>query len=144
MNYKTQLVEYKTADYYATVDLRNLILRKPLGLYFNPDEHNESPDYHVATYQNNILIGCLMLTPIDAKTLKMRQVSVLDTMQGKGVGKEMVHFSEQFAKEKNFELMVLNARETAVKFYLGLNYIVVGEPFIEVTLPHRKMQKILF
>ena len=40
-------------------------------------------------------------------------------------------------------LLTLHARETAVAFYLRLGYRVVGEPFVEVTIPHRTMEKLL-
>jgi predicted GNAT family N-acyltransferase len=39
--------------------------------------------------------------------------------------------------------MVLNARDTAIPFYLHLGYELVGEPFVEVGIPHRKMRKAL-
>jgi len=39
--------------------------------------------------------------------------------------------------------MLLHARETAVSFYTELGYEVFGEPFVEVTVPHRKMRKTL-
>jgi predicted GNAT family N-acyltransferase len=42
-----------------------------------------------------------------------------------------------------YTTIILNARETAVKFYISLGYEIYGEPFVEVTLPHRKMKKTL-
>ena len=54
-----------------------------------------------------------------------------------------MEFSEEFARTHGFTFMVLNARETAVPFYLKLNYAIVGEPFEEVTIPHRRMMKAL-
>jgi predicted GNAT family N-acyltransferase len=39
--------------------------------------------------------------------------------------------------------MILHARATAVPFYLRLGYTVVGEPFEEVGIPHRGMEKAL-
>ena len=55
----------------------------------------------------------------------------------------MVRFSEELAIDKGFDKMVLSARDTAVSFYLRLGYELVGEPFEEVTIPHRKMLKLL-
>ena len=37
----------------------------------------------------------------------------------------------------------LAARQTAVGFYARLGYAVDGEPFIEKTIPHRTMRKML-
>ena len=36
--------------------------------------------------------------------------------------------------------IALHARESAVPFYLALGYGLVGEPFEEVGIPHRKMR----
>jgi len=37
--------------------------------------------------------------------------------------------------------MILSARDTAIPFYERLKYNVEGEPFEEVTIPHRLMAK---
>lgn len=39
--------------------------------------------------------------------------------------------------------MSLHARDTAVPFYNKLNYLQVGEPFIEVGITHFEMYKVL-
>jgi predicted GNAT family N-acyltransferase len=39
--------------------------------------------------------------------------------------------------------MILHAREAAVPFYLKLGYALAGEPFEEVGIPHRAMEKTL-
>ena len=71
----------------------------------------------------------------------MRQVAVEPDLQGQGIGAEMVRLSEQVGSEKGFTEMILHARDTAVAFYLRLGYEIVGEPFEEVTIPHREMRK---
>jgi predicted GNAT family N-acyltransferase len=73
----------------------------------------------------------------------MRQVAVDFEYQNLGVGKKMVQFAEAFALQKGFESMVLHARETAVPFYLSAGYTILGEPFTEVGIPHKKMIKTL-
>ena len=35
----------------------------------------------------------------------------------------------------------LSARATAIGFYQRLGYVAEGEPFLEVTLPHRLMRR---
>jgi len=74
----------------------------------------------------------------------MRQVAVDGTYQAKGIGKKLVEYSERLALEKNFDKIILNARDTAVKFYLKLGYRIEGEMFIEVEIPHYRMSKKLF
>lgn len=73
----------------------------------------------------------------------MRQVAVQADLQGQGLGRILVEFSEATARAHGFARMVLNARDTAVNFYLRLGYEIEGEPFTEVTIPHRRMSKLL-
>ena len=125
-----------------SVKLRFRVLRQPLGLNFDAEDlAAEFIDYHVAAFHDHHLVGVLLLRPLDAGTLKMRQVAVDFDWQGTGVGKSLVKFSEQFGREKGFGKIELHARENAVPFYLSLGYALEGELFYEVGIPHRKMHK---
>lgn len=135
-------VQHGSENYQKTVALRQEILRTPLGLQFSQEElEKEINDYHLAVFGPDDLIGCMVLTRLDALTVKMRQVAVKTEHQGKGTGMQMVSASEQMAKEKGFEKIILHARDTAVPFYLKLGYQTIGEVFTEVTIPHLKMEK---
>jgi predicted GNAT family N-acyltransferase len=136
-------VEFATPEYDQTVQLRDKILRKPLGLHFSEEQlAEEYADFHLAAFTHDwILRGCLVLTSKDEKTIKMRQVAVDEAVQKTGVGRQLVEASEILAQQKGFDTMELNARETAVPFYLKLNYAIQGEKFEEVGIPHFKMVK---
>jgi len=45
------------------------------------------------------------------------------------------------ANKNNFKTMILTARKTAVDFYKKVGYKVVSDEFIEITIPHYKMEK---
>jgi N-acetylglutamate synthase-like GNAT family acetyltransferase len=140
-------MEYKVADFaspeqLASIELRLRVLRWPLGLDFTPEQlAAEVHDLHLIALDNENLVACLVLTPQSSSVIKMRQVAVEPELQGKGVGTALVAFSERVAREKGYSRMVLHARDTAVPFYLRLDYEIEGEPFEEVTIPHRKMAK---
>ncbi len=137
-----RLLEHGSPLYEETVVLRDEILRKPLGLTFTPEQLGaEASDYHLACYDGDQLLGCLILTPLAGDALKMRQVAVAEDAQRRGVGRAMVEFSEDFARRNGFREIVLNARETAAPFYDTLGYQRLGERFEEVTIPHWKMIK---
>ncbi len=141
---KLRWVPHLSPAYALCVALRRDVLRKPLGLEFTVDQlAAESGSLHLAAFDEDVLVGCLMLTPKGKDTIQMRQVAVRPDHQGKGLGAAMVRESEAAARFHNYKRMVLNARETAVPFYLKLGYKVVGEPFVEVGLPHRRMEKVL-
>ena len=48
---------------------------------------------------------------------------------------------EAKAIEQGKQKMILHARDSAMDFYLSLGYIVVGDSFEEVGIPHHKMEK---
>lgn len=139
-----QLVEHGTAEYDETLALRYEILRRPLGLEFDPDAlAREDSDYHLAGYRDGELVACLVLTPHDDGEIKMRQVAVRESEQGRGVGRDLVRESERVARANGFSRVVLNARAAVVPFYEKLGYRVVGEPFEEVTIRHRGMERFI-
>jgi predicted GNAT family N-acyltransferase len=138
-------IAFGSPAYQATLSLRHVILRKPLGLSFDPAElAAEVTEIHVAAYEDSgQLTGCLVLKPLTGDKLKMRQVAVATHVQGTGVGRVLVEASERIARERGFAFMELNARDTAIPFYLRLGYHGIGEPFTEVGIPHLKMGKAL-
>ena len=134
-------VLFGSPEYDLTVELRREVLRRPLGLDFDPAAlAEEGRDTHVGLFDGESLLACLVLSPC-GEYLKMRQVAVRSDAQGRGVGRALVEASERWAVENGFATMALHARETAFPFYLRLEYTVVGEPFEEIGIPHRAMRK---
>ncbi len=134
-------IPHGSAAHWATVALRNAVLRKPLGLHFSAEELDAEKDsYHVACYRGERLVGCLVLLP-QGEDVRMRQVAVVAEWQGCGIGTAMVRYSEALAQKLGFRRMVLHAREAAVPFYEKLGYSKMGEGFEEVTIPHWAMVK---
>lgn len=137
-------IAHGSAAWRATVRLRDAVLRRPLGLVFDPAHlAAESDSIHLAAYEGGRLAGCLVLTPLDAHRIRMRQVAVRPDRQGRGIGSRLVRRSEAVAAALGFRSMVLHARASAVPFYLALGYRVTGPEFVEVSLPHRPMAKAL-
>lgn len=137
-----RLVVHGTPEYEATVALRFKVLREPLGLTFTQEQlATEASDLHCALWETTDLLACLILSPLAEGEIKMRQVAVRPDLQGKGLGRILVEFSEATARDRGYQDMVLNARDTAVPFYLRLGYELEGDPFTEVGIPHRKMRK---
>lgn len=128
------------------IDLRRKILREPLGLSFTDDELlSESVNNYflaIVDTESQALIGALLLQMVNDPTqLKMRQVAIRPDVQRIGFGRQLVQFSEDFAKSKNIQRLFLHARKSALPFYISLGYSWKDECFMEVGIEHYYMWK---
>ncbi|MDB4737855.1 GNAT family N-acetyltransferase [Verrucomicrobiales bacterium] len=135
--------QYGSDDYRTSCDLRDELLRKPLGMSLFDQDLGEEKDFiHlIGKNEEQELIAYLQFKKIEERTLKMQQVVVAEHAQGKGIGRRLVLFSEQFAIMSGFSSIILHARESVIEFYERLDYVREGERFLEVTIPHFKASK---
>lgn len=139
-----RMIDYGTKEYQQMVSLRNEILRKPIGLHFDKEElEREKDDVLMGAFEDDKLLGCCLLTKVDAKTVRLRQMAVPNNMQGKGIGRALMIFSENIARDLGYKTLIMHARKTALGFYEKLGYAKSGEEFEEVTIPHYVMEKAL-
>jgi len=135
-------IDHGSPEYIKMVDLRNQILRKPLGLTFTNEElENEKNEILIAAFEEDEILGCCVLCPIENERFRLRQMAVKDDVQGKGIGASIMSFAETIAKDKGYKYMLMHARDSAIGFYEKFGYKVIGTPFIEVNLPHHIMEK---
>ncbi len=85
----------------------------------------------------------LQFKPVDGKVIKMQQVVVAAHLQGQGIGRALVHFSEEHVRSLGYTEVTLHAREVVMSFYEALGYRQEGDVFMEVSLPHFKHRKVL-
>jgi N-acetylglutamate synthase-like GNAT family acetyltransferase len=137
-----KLIEYGSATYHQMVGLRIEILRRPLGLSFTKEQlEAEKDDFFLGAYENDIMAGCSVLTPVDTTTIQLRQMAVKENMQAKGTGSMLLEFAEKLAKEKGYKILMMHARKTASGFYQKNGYEIRSNEFTEVTIPHYYMEK---
>lgn len=137
-----KLIDYGSPEYQQMVHLRNDILRKPLGLTFDPGElEKEKEDILIGAFEEDKMLGCCMLITTEPGTVRLRQMAVLKNLQGKGIGRALMQFAENIARDRGFRRITMHARKSATGFYEKLGYTVYGEEFEEVTLPHVVMEK---
>ena len=139
-----KIIEKDSSDYVKALALRVAVLRKPLGLsYAQTDLDLEKDDIHFVATHDQDIIGCLLVRPMSKTIIKLRQVAVSFSYQKKGIGQKLVAASEAYALSHGFQKIELSARIDSVPFYERLGYRVTGLTYIEVTLPHQKMEKSL-
>jgi len=139
-----RIIDHGTKEYQQMVQLRIDILRRPLGLTFTEDElEREKEDVLMGAFEDDRLLGCCLLTRVDEKTIRLRQMAVPNNMQGKGIGRALMIFAENIARDQGYKKLCMHARKTALGFYQKLGYSPSGHEFIEVTIPHYVMEKAL-
>jgi predicted GNAT family N-acyltransferase len=135
-------VAHGSEEYRSTVALRDAILRRPLGLAFTDEElEGEHDSIHLAAFEDDRLVACLVLRPLGHSRIQMRQVAVAQAWQRHGLGTRLAEFAELRAAALGYTDVVVHARDAAAAFYLRLGYARVGEPFHEVGLLHHRMHK---
>ena len=142
MGIEIKIVGFNSPLYNQAVALREKLLRIPLGMRFTQDYLlQDKNNVHIVALQEAKVVGTVLVKPIDAKTVKIRQVATDYSVQGKGIGKKLMLFAEDYARSRGFERVILHARYYVVDFYKKLGYSVIGDEFVEVAMPHRLMVK---
>jgi len=135
-------IDHGTKEYKMMVQLRDDILRTPLGLSFTKEDlDHEKDDILIAAFDDDVILGCCLLTQTTTDTVKLRQMAVKNNLQGKGIGQAILNFAETLARDKGFKKLTMHARDTAIGFYERCGYKIHGEQFIEVSVPHHAMEK---
>lgn len=137
-----KIIDHGTVEYRQMIKLRDDILRKPLGLGFTPEElESERDNLLIAAFEEERMLGCCMLVEESAGVARLRQMAVLNDLQGKGIGRALMNFAENIARDRGFRSICMHARANAVGFYEKVGYRVKGDQFMEVTIPHFLMEK---
>jgi predicted GNAT family N-acyltransferase len=139
-----ELIDTSSSTYQQVWDLREEILRKPLGMSLkNEDLSRDHDDAILAAMCDERVIGCVMGHHVNADTLQLRQMAVYNEWQGKGIGRVLINAAEDYARRNDYSEIMLHARKTAMNFYSGLGYTPEGDEYTEVGIPHYTMRKSL-
>jgi N-acetylglutamate synthase-like GNAT family acetyltransferase len=137
-----RIIQPHSRDYEKMIDLRMIVLLEPIGIprtYIDPIK--EAEDTLISVYHSNEIVGCCILTRLEDKMVQLRQMAVLNELQGTGIGRSMLIYAEKTALEMGTEKVILHARDAVIPFYLKCKYQIVGDGFTEVNIPHHKMEK---
>jgi predicted GNAT family N-acyltransferase len=153
--FECKQVEFGSAAQRQCIVVRDNELRKPLGMsIYNdvPAIDTEGNQWHFACVDESsdeaqpTIAASLVLVPnLEEPThIKLRQMAVPTAFHGKGFGRKLLTFAEDTARAKGFTLIYCNARKTALDFYIKCGWqLVDGVEFLEVGIPHLRMQKSL-
>ena len=139
-----KIIDHGSNEYRQMVKLRDNVLRKPLGLGFTLQElENEKDNMFIGAFEDDDILGCCMLVEENPEIVRLRQMAVLNDLQGKGIGRALMNFAENLARDRGYKTMSMHARKNAVGFYEKMGYKVASDEFTEITIPHYVMEKSL-
>ena len=131
MNYQVKQAETKT-QLKNILQLRYDVLRKPWNQNIETAtdylEH-QSINAFIEDENGNV-IACGRLQENENKIGQIRFMAVRNNYQGKGLGKLIISYLEEKAKEKKLVEIQLQARENAVDFYKNCNYTIKEKSFL--------------
>lgn len=137
-----KIIDHGTTEYRQMLKLRDEILRKPLGIGFTKEElEKEKDNLLIAAFDDDQMLGCCMLIKEPSNTIKLRQMAVLDDVQGKGIGRALMIFAENLSRDRGFKKITMHARKNVLGFYEKMGYKIKGNEFIEIGIPHYVMEK---
>jgi len=143
MDMKLHLIQTGTEAYEQMKELRLTVLLRPINVpetYIDP-EREAGELLLAASNEQDLVVGCCILTPKEEGRIQLRQMAVDTALQGKGLGARIVAFAEEVAQERGFRELYMHARDAVMDFYTKCGYRVRGDRFFEVGIPHHIMYK---
>ena len=138
-----KIIDHGTKEYQQMIKLREDILRKPLGLIFSPEElEREKSNLLIGAFEDGDILACCMLVEEHPGLVKLRQMAVLNVLQGKGIGRALMQFAENLARDRVKKLF--GAEYANVQPHSGSNanmavyftYLKHGDTVMGLNLSH--------
>lgn len=126
--------------------LRYEVLRKPWNqpLGSEKDDQEDTSIHIMACDEKNNILGVCRLQFNSPSEAQLRFMGVKENTQGLGIGKKLIEYAEQKAKQQNSTKMILQSREIAVDFYKKCGYSIVEKSFLMWNeIQHYLMEKTL-
>lgn len=141
MDIEFKVIDHGSKEWQSAVELREKILRHPLGSSFTQEELDEEKDqFNIAGFLGDEIVATSVLVQ-ETDAIKMQRVVVSNELRNKSIGSDMMKFCETITMSKGFDTIYCHARDSAVRFYQNNLYLPVGEYFLEDGIPHLKMTK---
>jgi ribosomal protein S18 acetylase RimI-like enzyme len=139
-----QLIDPAHPSYPGELELRFRVLREPLGHTREQVKFPfEGESLHLVALEGSAVVGCVLFHPETPTGGRLFQMAVKADQQGTGLGRRLVEELERELQQRGFTEVHLHARAPVVGFYERLGYRVYGDPFVEVGIEHRLMQRSL-
>ncbi len=130
-------------EWSAYFQLRWQNLRQPWGQPLGSEQDNfEGESFHLMAIRGEEMLGVGRIHLVSSFQAQVRYMAVKPESRGMNVGKSILQGLENYASKVSTRMIVLNAREEALKFYKKNGYFVTGEgETLFESIRHWKMQK---
>ena len=134
---EAKIIAHGSPEYAAELELRNAVLREPLGLsIYDENLEAEAEFIHVAVFERGEIIATGYVFR-EGGHGRVRQIATAETSRRRGAGRLVMETLEEAARQAGMKQILLHARKTAWEFYEKLGYHAVGNEFSELEIPHR-------
>lgn len=136
-------IQYGSGEYEMTRELRNKIMRVPIGLsIYDQDYTLEVNSRIVGAFDGHTLLGCSIVGTLDGECC-LDFLCIDDTVQKSGIGSMLLKDVENWVADQGIPLLILEARVTAQKFYEKYGYEPYGIIYLMEKSPvdHIMMRK---
>lgn len=142
MDITIKKITYGTDEYETSIDIRNEAFRKPWGLDIRDEDLTGDKDMDMfGGYLGDKMIATIFLTEDDEETARIKSVAILEEYRRKGLGRYLMEYVENIARERGYKKVNLMGRVSVEGFYNKLGYKTISEPFDYHTIPHIDMVK---
>lgn len=133
---------YGSPDYAEALNLRDRILRAPLGLKFTPEElADDAMRRHFCARSGGTVVGSVSFKALGPHTLQLKQMAVAEERRREKIGSRLLRHAEAWARREGYGMVILNARVGAEGFYARQGYALECALFEEQGIPHVRMTK---
>lgn len=136
-------IRYGSGEYEMTRELRNRIMRAPIGLsIYDQDYTFEVNSRMVGAFLGSNMLGCSIVGKMDGEYC-LDFLCIDDKMQKSGIGSLLLKDVEEWIRRQGAPVLILEARVTAQKFYEKHGYEAYGEIYLMEKSPvdHIMMRK---
>lgn len=125
-------------------DVRKKVFVEEQGvpLHLELDEFDKTAA-HFIVQEDDHTIAAARVREVSPGVGKIERVCVLKEYRGKRLGILIMEQVEKYAVEYGWKKLKLNAQSYAIPFYEKLGYIVTSPEFLDASIPHRAMEKVI-
>jgi predicted GNAT family N-acyltransferase len=120
-----------------SIRLRVFVREQGVPREIELDSDDESATHFLA-YRDGRAVGTARVV-IKKGAAKIGRMAVLKTHRGRGVGKQLLKHTIDWAGKNRATTIFLHAQVPVIGFYEGMGFRAVGRVFNEAGIPHRKM-----